>query len=284
MAPLLSVCLITYNHVKYIEQAIEGVLMQKVDFPFELIIADDYSTDGTREILEVYQRKYPDIVRLILQKTNVGAAQNWMDLITCPHSKYIAYFEGDDYWTDPYKLQKQIDFLEANEDYSIYFHEATILYEDGRELFFNNIAQNTTFDFFDLTQKNLISTASCVFRVYNHHHPLPVWFFNIKAGDWALHLLNATQGKIYYSKECMSVYRIHSQSIWASLQRDQMLAKGIEVIDQLNAAFDYKYNEYFEKAKAQRAIDFNSPNLPLISSKESFKEKLKRKIKLYIGL
>ena len=104
--PLLSVCLITYNHVNFIKQAIDGVLMQKVDFAWELIIADDFSTDGTREILLEYKNKYPDFIKLILQEKNVGSAQNLIDLITVPISKYITYFDGDDYWIDPLKLQK----------------------------------------------------------------------------------------------------------------------------------------------------------------------------------
>ena len=91
--------------------------MQKVDFDYELIIADDYSTDGTREIILDYKENYPGLIKLILQKRNVGPGKNWLDLIEAPKSKYIAYFEGDDYWTDPYKLQKQVDFLEANEGY-----------------------------------------------------------------------------------------------------------------------------------------------------------------------
>ena len=104
--PLLAVCLITYNHKTFIQEALEGVLMQKVDFPFKIIIADDYSTDGTRDILLQYKERYPDLITLILQQKNVGAAQNWIDLITAPKSKYIACFEGDDYWTDENKLQK----------------------------------------------------------------------------------------------------------------------------------------------------------------------------------
>lgn len=109
--PLLSVCLITYNHAKYIKQAIEGILMQKTDFSWELIIADDCSTDGTREIIIDFQKQYPDLIRLVLQEKNVGPNQNWLNLITASESKYIAYLEGDDYWIDPLKLQKQVNIL-----------------------------------------------------------------------------------------------------------------------------------------------------------------------------
>ena len=90
-------------------------------------------------------------------------------------------------------------------------------------------------------------------------------------------------GKIYYLKDCMSVYRIHSNGLWASLSAEQMCAKGIEIMDQLNAAFDYKYNEYFEKGKAQRLINFNQQVSPPVIQPESFKTKLKNRIKTYFG-
>lgn len=129
--PLLSVCLITYNHANYIKEAIDGVLMQKVNFSWELIIADDFSTDGTREIVLEYKKKYPDFITLILQEKNVGPAKNWMDLITYPKSKYIAYFEGDDFWTDPHKLQMQVDILEANVKFSFCCHRYKVLFQSS---------------------------------------------------------------------------------------------------------------------------------------------------------
>lgn len=112
-SPLLSVCLITYNHADYINQAIEGVLMQKVSFSWELIIADDFSTDGTRETVIDFQKRFPKFIKLILQEKNVGPDRNWSDLIKASNAQYVAYIEGDDYWVDPNKLQKQVDiFLE----------------------------------------------------------------------------------------------------------------------------------------------------------------------------
>ena len=128
---LVSVSLITYNHVKYIRQAVEGILMQQVNFSFDVIIADDFSTDGTREILTEYKNKFPNI-QLILQKENVGPAQNVIDLLSAPQSKYVAYLEGDDFWTDPFKLQKQVDFLEANPQISGCYHDVIVVDEDGK--------------------------------------------------------------------------------------------------------------------------------------------------------
>ncbi|WP_417237392.1 glycosyltransferase family 2 protein [Bizionia paragorgiae] len=215
---LLSVCLITYNHEKYIEQAIEGVLMQKTDFKFELIIADDCSTDRTQEILKSYKNKYPAHITLILQNINKGPAQNWLDLITAPKSKYIAYFEGDDYWTDPLKLQKQVDFLETNEEFNICFHRANLLMEDGTLSLhpIPQISKGGEFKYADLIKHyNFITTASVLFRKPDNFF-FPKWFAEIPFGDMGLYFLVSRGKKIKCLNEIMSVYRIHSQGIFQS--------------------------------------------------------------------
>ena len=117
--PLVSVKMLTYNHELYIGQAIQGVLQQKTNFPFELVIGEDCSTDSTREIVFDYQKKYPDIIMVITSDKNVGANKNSKRTTKACRGKYIAFCEGDDYWTDPYKLHKQVDFLEANPDYGM---------------------------------------------------------------------------------------------------------------------------------------------------------------------
>ena len=132
--PFLSVCLITYNHEKYLKQAIEGVLMQHVNFEIELIIADDFSTDATRSIIEEYRVKHPKIIKPILQAKNIGAANNWMDLMEAPVGKYVAYQDGDDYWTDPLKLQKQVDFLESHPDAVMCFTNIEVFDDDTQKL------------------------------------------------------------------------------------------------------------------------------------------------------
>lgn len=214
--PLLSVCLITYNHVNYIKQAIDGVLMQKVDFAWELIIADDFSTDGTREIVLEYKNKYPDLIKLILQEKNVGAAQNFIDLINAPKSKYIAYFEGDDYWTDPLKLQKQVDFLEANPEYSGAFHDIQLLESDGS---WGNPRKSIQ-DFkerVDITLEDTISmtspfhTSSFIFR--SNSLKLPKEFSRYTSGDMAIFMIVASQGKLRRIPSNMSVYRKHKGGI-----------------------------------------------------------------------
>ncbi len=212
--PLLSVCLITYNHVQFIEQAIDSVFAQEVDFSWELIIADDFSTDGTREIILKYKEKYPDNIRLILQKQNVGSVQNWMDLITASKATYLAYFEGDDYWTLPYKLQRQIDFLENNPDFNLCFHNVDHLTLEGN-LVRNTIqpqGEITTLE--DLALENYITSLSIVFR--NTITELPRFLFKSPLGDYTLYFLIAIDSKIQYFDEVMGVYRLHANSMFRS--------------------------------------------------------------------
>lgn len=122
MEPLVSIVTITYNHEPYIRKCIEGVLMQQVNFPIEFIIAEDCSTDGTLAICKEYATKYPNLIQLITSENNVGAIVNERRAMKAAKGKYIAFCEGDDYWTDPLKLQKQVDFLEENPEYSVTFH------------------------------------------------------------------------------------------------------------------------------------------------------------------
>jgi glycosyltransferase involved in cell wall biosynthesis len=238
-APLLSVCLITYNHASFIRQAMDGVLMQKVNFHWEFIIADDHSTDGNTEILLEYKKKHPDLIHLILQKKNVGPARNWLDLIAAPKGKYIAYFEGDDYWTDPGKLQKQVDFLMSNPDFAICFHNSKIIYEEhpDRVSYSNGPSQPTVSTFEDLAKGEFIYTATGIFR-RNDFNKYPKKF-NDYLNNYTLDLHNAQYGKINYINEVMSVYRVHKGGIWSMVSREKTL------IDQLPT---YKfYLNYFPK-------------------------------------
>ena len=120
--PLVTIRTSTYQHAPYIKDCIEGVLNQQTTFPIEFIIGEDYSTDGTREIVFKYAQKYPDLIRVITADYNVGSKANGKRCRNASRAKYIAQCEGDDYWIDPYKLQKQVDFLESNEDFVLCSH------------------------------------------------------------------------------------------------------------------------------------------------------------------
>ena len=131
--PLVSIRTSTYNHGPYIKQCIEGILMQKTNFAFEYIIGEDFSTDETREIVFDYARKYPNIIRVITADYNVGSKANGRRCINACRGKYMALCEGDDYWTDPLKLQKQVDFLEGHPEYTMCFHAAILKWNGKRK-------------------------------------------------------------------------------------------------------------------------------------------------------
>lgn len=201
--------MITYNHEAFIAQAIEGVLMQITNFRFELIIGEDFSTDKTREICIEYQKKYPELIKLLPSDKNLGMQENGLRTIKACTGKYIALCEGDDYWTDPYKLQKQVDFLEANEDAVICYHPMIELFQDGamvpqkRSVFHVPISTRQT-----LFNVNFISTLTVVFKSEFLNLSL---LSNIQTamGDYPLYLsLLADPNKnILYIDEYMGVYR-----------------------------------------------------------------------------
>lgn len=200
MEPLLSVVTITYNHEPYIAKCIEGVLMQKVNFPIEFIIAEDCSTDGTRAICEKYATKHPKLIRLITSETNIGYNPNELRAMKAAKGKYIAYCEGDDYWTDPMKLQKQVDFLETNPNYSICFHRCRHWNADTDEyhedacgsIFVNDIqGADLTLDmFFEkwITQPlTMVFRASCfdlsLYGKYKYYRDMHQIYHLLKAGQ-----------------------------------------------------------------------------------------------------
>ena len=161
--PMVTVRTSTYQHGPYIRQCIEGVLMQKTTFPFEFIIGEDFSTDGTRETVFEYAKRYPEIIRVFTADYNVGSKANGQRCIRASRGKYMAPCEGDDYWTDPYKLQKQVDFLEANQDYGLVYTAARIFNQKKKKMIKRDIGGSEN-SYFDFLINNRVSTLTALFR------------------------------------------------------------------------------------------------------------------------
>jgi glycosyltransferase involved in cell wall biosynthesis len=236
--------MITYNHESFITQAIEGVLMQKTKFPIELVIGEDCSTDRTREICKAFKIKCPDIIKLRLPIKNMGVMPNFIENLQACVGKYIAICEGDDYWTDTHKLQKQVDFLEANKDFAICHHNMQVIYEDKtKEPYFSNSPETkevSTIE--DLARRNYIFTASCIFR-NGLIKELPDWFYKSPVGDYVLHMLNAQHGKIKYIPDIMGVYRVLKDGFWESKNKIYQTEHWIKLIDLMKRYFDQKINK-----------------------------------------
>lgn len=237
---VVSVCMITYNHEIFIREAIEGILMQKTDFPIELIIGEDCSTDNTRNIVLEYASKYPNIIRPLLPDSNLGMMKNFIVTMQAALGKYIALCEGDDYWTDPYKLQKQVDFLEANEEYSICFHPVKVLNENERELvddfITREVAETTTI--LDLAEGNYMHTPSVVFRRNQEVFDTLNSMGALPAGDYVLHMLNSKYGMIKKLPEIMGVYRVHDGGVWSDKAYEFRVRKTIETYEKIKKHFN----------------------------------------------
>ena len=231
--PLVSIRCTVYNHEPFLRQCLDGFVMQKTTFPFEAIVHDDASTDGSAAIIREYAEKYPDIIKPIYETENQyskhdGSLRRIMDAAMHPNSKYIALCEGDDYWTDPDKLQLQVDFLENHPDYTMCFHRArTILDETGEETdrfpseSFKTI-QDRDYTSTEMLQQWTVPTASMVYQRKCASFPLNFRYF-ILYGDIVKVLMCAEMGKVRGLSRTMSVYRIHDNSILHDKNSEQRL-------------------------------------------------------------
>jgi len=245
--PVVSISCITYNHENFIRDAIEGFLIQKTTFPVEILIHDDASTDKTASIVKEYAEKHSDLIIPIFQTENQYSQGNKpLANFVFPRArgKYIALCEGDDYWTDPLKLQKQVDFLEANPDFKLCFHNATIKWDNNSkpDSYFCAVDQKPVSTIEDVIKGWFIPSASMVFR-REAIMPLPGWFSNVYNGDWALQMLAASKGKIGYLNETMSVYRKQPGNLSATIKSEFIWMQRIKLLHYFNLYTSFKYND-----------------------------------------
>lgn len=247
-----AIWMVTYNHEQFISQAIESILSQKTDFPFKLFIGEDKSTDKTRDICLEYARNYPDLIELDLNEYNIGGMRNAKNIYEkCFNSgaAYVAMLEGDDFWCDDFKLQKQVEFLQSNNDFTICFHRVLELVSDGSTAFsqLNTSDKEEIYTIEDLATGNFIHTPSVVFR--NTNLQFPEWFIDSPVGDYVLHMLNARDGKIKYFAEAMAVYRIHQSSNWSSMPVYNRYNNWVKLLDILQTKFSDTVNDILKRQK-----------------------------------
>lgn len=216
--PTVSVCMISYNHGKFIAQAIESILSQEVDFSIELIIGDDCSTDDTFSICEDYARKDPR-VRLLSRKSNLGVMPNFSRTLQACTGKYVAVCEGDDYWSDPHKLQKQATFLDAHPNYAGAAHQSDVI-TDERFVRKFKLDVPETVRTNDLTAGRLFHTASVMFRreAVDLFSRAPL----VLSCDRLLNFCIAIIGNIHYSDETMCAYRLHGGGMSSNVTVEQL--------------------------------------------------------------
>lgn len=250
----VSVICNVYNHEKYVRDALEGFVSQKTNFPYEVLVHDDASTDNSAEIIREYERKHPDIIKPVYQQENqysrgIGIMRNFQ--LPRVKGKYIALCEGDDYWTDPLKLQKQFDFMEKNPSYSLCvcstewmnlrtgIRENRCKVQEDMDISINEIILGKKGGFFQ--------TAS-VFIKAEVYRCFPEWGKKFPIGDYPIWILAALNGKVRMLHDVMTVYRYYAENSWTvRMDNDESRAKiSVRMIDGLNAlneATEYRYDE-----------------------------------------
>lgn len=255
--PKVSVLIITYNQHKFIRKAIDSALAQQTTFPIEILVGDDFSSDGTREIIQEYERQHPGLMIGVLHPRNMGknGGINFLETLKLAKGEYYALMDGDDYWTNPNKLQLQADFLDAHPDYSTVFHNALITYEDGAPSHVLNedgIKESYTVD--DLIGENEIwfmATSSTMYR--NNIREYPTWFRESSSGDIPRLILKAKLGKIGYIPGVMSVYRKNrAGASYHDNERDEtFLRNRIQMYSDINRELDFKYDRTLRRNMAR---------------------------------
>lgn len=230
MKPKISVCTITYGQEKFIEKCLKGVLSQEGDFDLEYIIGNDNSPDNTTSIIEKYQKEHPKghCIKFINRTENIGIMPNFIQTINSSTGDYIAICDGDDYWTDKQKLQKQLNVLENEEKFILTGHNV--------EIFENEIIHDVSFPYKNpipidqnlIYRKNYIPALSLFYR---NIHPIPDWMYQCSIGDYPLILFLSQFGEIHFSFEVMARYRLNSgyHSSISKKKRLMLQEKSIEI-------------------------------------------------------
>jgi len=240
---IISVCVITFNHEKFIKECLDSILSQKVNFAYQIVVGEDCSIDRTRAIMRDYQKKYPDKIKLFLSKKNLGAVENFIRTLNHCHGKYIALCEGDDYWADSYKLQKQVDFLESNPDYVVCYQDAEIINEDGIVIN-SKYGPKKDFNREELIKSPMIPVHSLCFRNVLKDWPIETRkmvgchrFIISRLGLYG-------KGKWLGDSILPGRYRIHSGGSWSTKDKKEKL-----FIDANTCFWIYQYYKRIDKVE-----------------------------------
>jgi glycosyltransferase involved in cell wall biosynthesis len=266
MKPQVSVATITYNHAPFISRCIESVLMQKTTFPFELVIGEDCSTDGTRALAMDYAQKYPQIIRVITSDANVGSNENLKRTVHASQGEFIAFCEGDDYWVDPLKLQKQYE-VSVKQDAVLVAH-ATIMvfYQDGKLVYEPKFRRAQTGSGFlgleDIIMHRAPFHTSSEFLRAEIAQNLPDWYYQMPVGDFPLKVIAASLGKVYYLDEIMSVYQkgvpgsFTQQTVACNVQEMEREKGELKMYSCLEEYTGHKYTKNIQEYLDHRKMEY----------------------------
>ncbi len=261
--PDISVCLITYNHEQFIDQALTGILNQKTSYSFEIVIGEDCSTDKTRQICEAYAARYPGKIKLLPTPENLGAAFNFIRTVDACTGQYFAYCDGDDYWIDENKLQDQVDFLEANSEYILCAGRSGYLDYHGNITYRDERPDQSRFDFTveDYLLKMSFETATILFRK-TKDFKFPDFYRDIFSGDQFLVLMLTMNGKkIRYLDKNLTMYRYHQGGVTKRTHRKEKFDRLFLMLDDFDRFSDYRYHRHVELRKRITLVGWNQAQL-----------------------
>lgn len=257
MEALLTVRCLCFNHSKYLREALDGIVNQKTDFPFMVIIHDDASTDVSQDIILEYMKRYPEIIKPILQQENQyskGIAISKTFIEPLIESKYVAVCECDDYWIDCNKLQKQVDYLEGHPECSLCCHAFDTVDSQGNFRYHDGLFSSGNHDISidDVILNNMLPQLATVVYRQEYRQLTPDFYFNAMVGDYPLYLFMATKGTIHYLDYVMSCYRRHGNNSWVTrMQKNPMIFRQhvnmlIELVENFDESTGYKYHQISE--------------------------------------
>lgn len=250
MMPVVSIRVITYNHGRYIAQCLESLVMQRTDFPFEIIVGEDCSTDNTLEIVMRYRERYPDLLTVITSETNVGAYNNTIRVAQACRGKYHAYCEGDDFWIDPLKLQKQVSLMEAHPEYAACCHDVIGVWEEGEKrcVYYAPTHDGDVVSLAAVMQATVAMPISGMMVRASVIDSLPAWRSEVWAPDLVLRMWCAHQGGIGYLPGAMSIYRLHGAGATAKTSPRQKLLDSLHTFTRFDEETSFQYTAHLRQA------------------------------------
>ncbi|MCX5512702.1 glycosyltransferase [Kaistia algarum] len=239
----ITVVLVTYNHENYIDQALAGIFSQELDVEFDVVISDDLSTDGTRTVIQKYIDRYPGRIELIVSDKNLNDQEVSTRAIKAAKGKYIAFLDGDDYWISSEKLRRQFDFMEANPDCAICYHDVARVTDDGEIVrVMAGTPGRASID--DIIMGNFIPSCSSFIRRSTIAHT-PDWIRELDAGDWAYHVVAAESGWIGHVEGVLAHYRIHDGAAWSTLPLIEQWVRTLSMLTRMERHLGERHRDAF---------------------------------------
>lgn len=241
---LVSVCLITYNQARFLRETLDGILAQRTRHRIEVIVGDDASTDGSQALLAEYAQHHPDVIKPILRQQNIGMMRNFVDVYERCRGDYLCPLEGDDRWSSPHKIERQVAYMEAHPRCAVCFHDTHIFHDAGD--FPSRRAPGPGFPRFrtigDAIKGNFIQTPSIMYRT-GLVPIIPDWYITLGLGDWTLLLLHAAHGYIAYLPVVMADYRVHAGGVWSQQVPASRLGRWIAACRRMDEVFQGRFTD-----------------------------------------